>query len=242
MSAALDEDEKIWAYIWVVNVVPGLFNNEYLEDDSPAVRYNGAVSDNILPIVVIIEVIIGINAIGKTNFQIVCNLVLPNAKEFVLISYGTFFNACSNNLIKDGKITIINVKAPAINELPYFPLEVHPNVWININKPNIPKIIEGVVPRESKKKIIVFFIFLFFEYSFKYIAIIKANGNPIMIHMQITSNVLTSDWNVESFSYKKNKFGLYSIPIIPFTKISPTIHVIKEKHIIIDKISVMIFQ
>lgn len=167
ISIALDEEEKIWAYIWVVKVVPGLFNKEYFDEERPAVKYKGAVSDNILPIVEIMEVIIGTKAIGKTSFLIVWNLLLPRAKELVLISYGTFFNDCSNNLIKDGKITIINVKLPAISELPNLPLDVHPNVWININKPNIPKIIDGVVPNESKKNIIIFLIFLFFEYSFK---------------------------------------------------------------------------
>lgn len=166
-SIALDEDEKIWAYIWVVKVVPGLFNSEYLDEESPAVKYKGAVSDNILPIVEMIEVTIGIKAIGKTSFLIVWNLLLPKAKELVLISYGTFFNDCSNNLIKEGKITIIKVKLPAISELPNFPLDVHPNVWININKPNIPKIIDGVVPKESKKNIIIFLIFLFLQYSFR---------------------------------------------------------------------------
>ena len=66
-------------YFLVVNDVPGLFNDIFFEDDNPAVKYNGAVSDKTLPIVKTIEVIIPLKAIGNINFLIVSNFVLPNA-------------------------------------------------------------------------------------------------------------------------------------------------------------------
>lgn len=119
------------------------------------------------------------------------------------------------------------------------------NVLTKNNEPNIPNMIDGVPPRESRKNLITLPLFFWAAYSDKYIAVRSANGNETTIVMKTNSNVHKSGLAIDEailrvwVSFQLDHFQSSGVQALtPVIRTSRDIH--SEKPITIDIASVSI--